>query len=242
MKEKNITQNDVAKRAGVTRSMVSTVLKETHRSDAPATREKILNAIEELGYRPNKYAQALLTGEEALAKKHIGVILYSDEIFLRPYYTEILSGIYTAAHKASYHVRFIRFFNELKDPILFNSLIHMKEISGLLLLAVDQALKTPEDRNILQKVSERIKQIVCIDWKEEGLSSVLFDRQEAAYKAVQCLLSKGYTDIAYIGQLDERVRGFRQAFLENNCTSIPQLRISGALDMASGYASVKQLF
>jgi LacI family transcriptional regulator len=52
------TQNDVARHAGVTRSMVSYVINGSDRSVAPVTRQKILDAIKELGYRPNKFAQA----------------------------------------------------------------------------------------------------------------------------------------------------------------------------------------
>ena len=58
--KKKVTQNDVAKAAGVTRSMVSYVISGTsERSVAPETRKRILEVIQKLGYRPNKAAQAL---------------------------------------------------------------------------------------------------------------------------------------------------------------------------------------
>jgi len=57
-----ITQNEVARHAGVTRSMVSYVINGSDRSVAPVTRKKILDVISELGYRPNKFAQALSMG------------------------------------------------------------------------------------------------------------------------------------------------------------------------------------
>lgn len=88
-----VTQNDVAKEAGVTRSMVSYVISgNSDRSVAPETRQRILDAIEKLGYRPNKAAQALQQGDVAFASNRIGVILCNADVFLRPYYAEIISA------------------------------------------------------------------------------------------------------------------------------------------------------
>ena len=81
-----VTQNDVAKEAGVTRSMVSYVISgNSDRSVAPETRKRILDAIERLGYRPNKAAQALQQGDVGFAANKIGVVLCTSETFLRPY-------------------------------------------------------------------------------------------------------------------------------------------------------------
>jgi LacI family transcriptional regulator len=94
-----ITQNDVARLAGVTRSMVSYVINDSGRSVAPVTRQRILDAIRELEYKPNKFAQALSMGSKGiLADQNIGIVLCNAEIFLRPYYAEILAEIHQAAH------------------------------------------------------------------------------------------------------------------------------------------------
>ncbi|MDR1469987.1 MAG: LacI family transcriptional regulator [Spirochaetaceae bacterium] len=245
-----ITQNDVAQRAGVSRSMVSYVLTGYGRAVAPETRQKILDAINNLGYRPNKYAQALSKGNgRSLADRHIGIVLCDVEKFLRPYYAEILAGIHLAAHEKGFHIRFIRFFDELKDPILYNQLIHGEEICGILLVALDQSLKTPEDRQIIDGIRERIDQIVCVEWQMPGLSSVSFDRQNAAFQAVSYLFDQGYRDIVYLGELDQRVLGFRQAFLErgreaasgSGLDGASGLYIDDAADMPSGYEAVQRL-
>ncbi|MDR0444602.1 MAG: LacI family transcriptional regulator [Treponema sp.] len=236
-----VTQNDVARRAGVTRSMVSYVLNGSSRSVAPETREKILDAIKELGYRPNKFAQALRSNKGDLADEHIGIVLCSAEMFLRPYYTEMLAGIHSAAHENGFHIRFIRFFDELKDPILFNQLIHSEEICGLLLVAIDQCLETPEDWQLIERIQVQIEQIVCVDWQMPGLSSVSFDRQAAALQAANYLFDQGYRDIVYIGESDQRVAGFKQAFLEQGEKDISGLYIDAAADMASGYLAVQRL-
>jgi len=237
-----ITQNDVARYAGVTRSMVSYVINGSERSVAPVTRQKILEAINELEYRPNKFAQALSMGNKGVFADHnIGIVLYSAEMFLRPYYSEILAGIHQAAHEKGFHIRFIRFFDELKDPVLFNQLIHSEEISGLLLVALDQCIKTSEDYQLLERIQTQIDQIVCVDWQINGLSSVSFDRQTAALSAVKYLFNQDFSDIAYIGESDQRVTGFKRAFLEQGVEDISGLYIEAAANMASGYDAAQQL-
>ena len=237
------TQADVAERAGVTRSMVSYVLNDkSDRSVAPETKKKILDAIKELGYRPNDIARALRMREKgALADRHIGIVLRSVDMFLRPYYTEILLGIHLAAHEKGYHIQFIHFYDELKNPILFNKLIHSEEICGLLLISTDQCLKTPEDKKLIEQIRSRIDQIVCIEWQMPGLSSVSFDRRAAAVQVTNYLLNKGYREIAYLGESDQRITGFKQAFLEHGAEDITDLYIDDAGDMESGYNAVQKL-
>ena len=241
MKKSQVTQHDVAELAGVTRSMVSYVLNGSSRNVAPETRQKILAAIDELGYRPNKFAQALSMGNKGvMANRHIGIVLCNAEMFLRPYYAEILTGIHTAAYEKGYHIRFLRFFDEFKDPVLFNQLVDSEEICGLILVATDQCLKTEEDQQLIERVRNKIDQIVCLEWQITGLSSVSFDRQEAALRVTQFLFEKGYKDIAYLGESDQRVTGFKQAFLENGVDT-SSLYIDAAADMESGYSAVKRL-
>ena len=241
--KRTVTQNDVAKAAGVTRSMVSYVISgNSGRSVAPETRERILKVIEELGYRPNKAAQALQLGDVAFAAKNIGVVLPNSSAFLRPFYTEILEGIFTAAHEHNYNVKFIRFFGELSDPVLFNELIHPESIGSLLLVAVNQAIKTAEDEKILGRIKELIKKTVCLEWKTDGLTSVLFDRQETAVKATEYLIKKGYSEIAYIGENDERVFGVQQALLRHDLNAVQRyFYLAEGFNMQTGYEGMKSI-
>ena len=92
---RRVTQDDVAKLAGVSRSVVSYVLSASSRSVAPETRERIPAAISELGYRPNKFAQNLMRAKRgAIAHKQFGVVLSDVFMLRRPYYADILAGIH----------------------------------------------------------------------------------------------------------------------------------------------------
>ncbi len=238
-----VTQNDVAKEAGVTRSMVSYVISgNSDRSVAPETRQRILDAIEKLGYRPNKAAQALQQGDVAFASNRIGVILCNADVFLRPYYAEIIAGIHTAAHDQNYHIDFIRFFEDFRDPVLFNTLIHEEQIGGLIMLSVDQAMRGPEDRELLEKIKSRLSKIVCVEWQYDDLSCVMYDRRETATKATEYLYRQGITDIVYIGQDDERVQGVAQILSLHDLNSDPKdFYIAQAFDMRGGSAAINAI-
>ncbi|MCL4541641.1 MAG: LacI family DNA-binding transcriptional regulator [Chloroflexi bacterium] len=58
-----VTRNDVAIRAGVSAATVSYVVNNGPRSVAPATRERVLQAIRDLGYTPDAVARSLRTAE-----------------------------------------------------------------------------------------------------------------------------------------------------------------------------------
>ncbi len=233
-----VTQEDVARHAGVSRGVVSYVVNNGPRQVAPETRERVLKAIEELGYRPNKHAQRLMRKQgDSIADKQLGLVLTDPSIWRRPYYGSILAGIHKTAHAQNCHIRFIRFFEELRNPVLFNELVHEEEISGLLLMSLDQVITGEQDKQLIRQIQTRIKNIVCIEWEWEDLPSVNFNRAEATYKATRHLIELGHQTIFYVGQEDNRVLGFRQACLENKITAsiyfvTPRANMSASYDMA----------
>ena len=89
---------DVAERAGVSKSLVSLVLR-----DAPNVsdekRAAVTKAAEEIGYRPNAVARSLVRRRSYL----IGVMV-SD--LHNPYFTEVIDGIQAAARGSGYHALF----------------------------------------------------------------------------------------------------------------------------------------
>jgi LacI family transcriptional regulator len=89
-RERPVTRTDVARRAGVSSAVVSYVVNSGPRNVAPETRERVLQAIEELGYRPNASARALKRG----VSETIGLVI-SD--ITNPYFSEYSHAIEEAA-------------------------------------------------------------------------------------------------------------------------------------------------
>lgn len=237
---KTITQDDVAHRAGVTRSIVSYVINNGPRKVSEETRNRVLAAIKELGYRPNKHAQMLSSATGTNAEKYIGIVLAGNYMFRRPYYGSILASIHEYAHENSWHIRFIRVFEDFNNPALFNELIHPNEISGVILLGLDQVLSTSEDSALIEEIVRRVEHVVCVDWEWHGIPSIQFDRQLAAYQATQHLLACGRTSIAYLGPDDKRVQGYQQALWEKGVSSHDAF-VMGVADTQAGHQSCEAL-
>ncbi|HML20229.1 MAG TPA: LacI family DNA-binding transcriptional regulator [Aggregatilinea sp.] len=211
-----VTQEDVAVRAGVSRSVVSYVLNNGPRQVSEETRQRVLAAIRELGYRPNKHAQRLRWGS-GIAQNALGIIAggRSYHILQRSYYNSVLAGLFDGAHQFGQHVRFFSFFDALKDPVIFNKNIHKDEISSLVLILPSLIGKDPEDLEILNQIVERIDNIVCLEESVHDLPAVLFDRAAAARLAVEHLIGLGHRRIAFLAIEDARLTGYRQTLLEH---------------------------
>ncbi|MBK8137214.1 MAG: LacI family DNA-binding transcriptional regulator [Anaerolineae bacterium] len=237
---KTVTQDDVAERAGVSRAMVSYVINNGPRQVAEETRNRVLAAIKELGYRPNKHAQMLSGNDFAVGGKYIGIIMAGHYMFRRPYYGAILASIHAYAHERDRHIRFIRVFDDFNNPALFNELIDPNEIGGVILIGLDQVLQATADSALIQQIVDRVERVVCVEWTWPGVPTIRFDRQDAALQATRHLIGTGRAHIAYIGPEDQRDVGYRQALWEVGVPVDTQL-VHYAIDAASGFESVNQL-
>jgi len=213
---KVITQTDVAERAGVSRTIVSYVLNNGPRSVSEKTRERVMEAIHELGYRPNEHAQRLRMGGRP-SRHSIGVVTggKSYDFLERPYYNRILAGLYDSSHQLGQHIRFITFFDALRDPIFFNKNIHPETISSLVFVLPRLILESPGHDELMRQIIERVGKIICLEESFYDLPAVVFDRANAARIAVEHLVNLGHRRIAFLAIADQRLNGYRQTLMEH---------------------------
>ncbi len=105
-------------------------------------------------------------------------------------------------------------------------------MSGLVFLALDQALHSEADKRLFRQIVERVNKAVCLEWYQDDLPSVHFDRHRAAVEATKHLLGLGHRSLAYIGPEDERIQGFRAALADSGLA--PDF-IAEANDAHSGF-------
>lgn len=92
-----MTRNDVARAAGVSPAVVSYVLNDGPRPVSAGARERVLAAIEELGYKPDGVARYLRTGKT----KSVGLVI--PDIGL-PYFSEFTKAISAAAFRIDHQL------------------------------------------------------------------------------------------------------------------------------------------
>lgn len=167
---------DVARAAQVSTATVSRVLNTPERV-AVVTAARVQKAIDELGYRPNVFAQGLMT-----RKSHLLGLLLPD--LHGEFYSELLRGADAEARQAGYHV-LVSSDGRETDAALFNSNI-VGMLAGL-------AVMITEPNAYLVREAAHLKvPLVVIDKDLSGKHTdrVLVDNRTGMLEAVNLLLAR----------------------------------------------------
>ena len=174
MKEKKVTIREVAALAGVSISSVSRYLKDP-KSIQPLAAYNIKNAIRELEYEPNLFAQNLKRGKSNI----IGLVVPHMEYF----FGRVCRGVSDYFFERNYVTFVCESDNDgAKERFYIQELLNQKA-AGILI--APSGLNTA----YLKKVARDYKNMVMIDRKEEvGCDIVLENHRENAYNLVSWLL------------------------------------------------------
>ncbi|MFI5606557.1 LacI family DNA-binding transcriptional regulator [Amycolatopsis sp. NPDC051903] len=93
---RRVTIHDVARSAGVSRQTVSRALNDKAEIDG-ATKQRVLDAARELGYRPSRFARGLVRQDTTT----IGLVIPD---LLNPFFTEVAAAALEAARARGWHV------------------------------------------------------------------------------------------------------------------------------------------
>ncbi|WP_105565331.1 LacI family DNA-binding transcriptional regulator [Microbacterium halophytorum] len=177
---------DVAHAAGVSKSLVSAALR-GESGVSGASRERILAAAEELGYRSNGWAQRLVSGRSDL----VGVLLTD---LRNAYQTEIVNGIEDAAAAAGFDVVLS---HGRRDRDLLRT-----RLAGLIALGVDAVIAVTGhlDADDLSAAAGRIPIVVVgrPSSVPDAAGWVRNDDETGAGLAVAHLHERGHARIAYV--------------------------------------------
>ena len=245
-KDRVITQKDVAKRAGVSPSVVSYVINKGPRPVSADARRRVLDAIQELQYSPNRFAQQLMRDKwNSQDRNQFAVVMGGGADNLqRPYYASVLTGIFEEARLTDRRVLSIQFLTDLTDPILFNTLATSREVFGILLLAINPATLKEEEKIVLDRIIDNFENVLSAEKKWKDLPTVTMDLQEAGIKATSHLIGLGHTNIAYIGTQDGRLSGYKWALLDAGIHLDEEIQWINPLSTNNyeyGYESAKRL-
>ena len=189
-KPTNPTISDVASLADVSRTTVSLVMKGN--LDIPAeTKERVMAAIAELGYRPTLAAQSVPTQPSGA----FGFV--SDEIVTTPYAGKIFEGAQDTAWK---HGKLLILANTKNDPQLQAAALDMmmeRQVEGIIYATYYHRPVTPPD--LLWELPSILLDCFVPD---RSLPSVVPDELAAAHKATSVLLEKGHKRVGFLNNQD----------------------------------------
>lgn len=186
-----ITIYDVARKADVSLATVSRVLNNPSRVKEK-TRNRVLEVIKELGYRPNAIARGLASRRST----NVGLIIPT---FSRASISEMTNGIADVADKYNYSVFLNVTHNE--SELQTDSWENMiaSQVDGVL-LASDQMSEEQVDRLL----NETIPTVLLGSRDtQDRVPAVLIDYAVAAYEATKKLINSGNKDIAFLTTKEE---------------------------------------
>ncbi len=166
------TRKDVAERAGVSVATVSYVVNKS-KNVTPEVKQRVLDAIDALNYRPNLVARSLVTQKT----RHVAMLV---DNLKNPYYCEMLEGAQQIAAEQGYIV-----------SVISVDLSNEESVLELASRGVDGVIWAVANPNV--KMKHKIK-IPCVTTGDY----VFIDYKQAMYDMVDCLVKNGHSDIAFL--------------------------------------------
>lgn len=190
---KKPTIRDVAQKAGVSVAAVSYTLNSIDKV-APATKQRILDAIDELGYKPNFTARCLSMGDSKL----IGVSLPITEkgdipgnlLENNPFFGDFISGIESVTRQQGYDI----LISGVNTNEQYKDWVQRRRLDGIIMLG-------SYPKSIFEEIKDIDIPIALTDAYEEyasGFHRVMLEDELGGYMATKHLLELGHTVIGLV--------------------------------------------
>ena len=236
-KNQDITIEDVAERAGVSPATVSRVTNNT----VPVRqekREKVMQAVKELGYSPNRFARSLRKQKSGI----IGIIVPDIS---NPYFSTLIRGIEKGARGLGFSATIYDTNDESTLETEYAELLVKERVDGVLFVG------TGGESAAIDTLVENEIPVVALDRKPTGthpVSSVVAANKIGARNAVKHLFDVGCQDVGFIkgpegvSTAEERYQGYVEAISRNKNTILrDELIVAGNYTFESGRKAIRKL-
>jgi len=231
---KAVTRADVARMANTSATTVSYVINDGPKAVAPATRQRVLAAIDALGYRPNLIARSL----RAAHTETIGMLVPEVQ---NPFFAGLVAAI---EDEAILH----------NKMVLFGSTGYSGDTEEHYLASfddrrVDAVLAIGPSKELRSSTSRRQGALLILDPTDRrNVVSIGINHQESAAAATTHLLEHGYASVACIAGpttrlvAATRVRGWRDAIRAGGLVDEGSLLRRAPYTLEGGYEAALDLF
>lgn len=238
-----VSVREVAKLAGVSPATVSRVFSNSAHAVTDGTRTRVLQAVEELNWRPNLVARSLVTSRTTT----LGAIVHdiSD-----PYFGEIVRGLEDGAREAGYQVFACSSDRDPETELSYVERLMAHRVDALVFAGggIKDRGYRKQLRTLLDEFREHGGVVIALaPTSYRGAVSASPDNAGAAADMVRHLLEFGHRRIAFVSgpqhiQTSEvRERGYEQALLEAGVDPDPDLVASGAFTVQGGEEAAHHL-
>ncbi len=236
----NLTLEDVAKQAGVSRSTVSRVIN-NHPNVREDVRKRVLQVVENTGFHPNAAARTLASQRSWM----IGLVLPRsvNSFFLDPYFPHFTQGIAQACNQHNYTLGLFLIGTKDDEEKIFPRLSRKSLLEGIIVQSGqfgDQLTDRLMDSNMPLVIAGR-------PFHSNNASYIDVDNVSAAYNATSHLLRLGRSRIGTITGLAnspvsiDRKEGYLKALLGRGFTQDETLVAAGDFTEIGGYYAMQQL-
>jgi LacI family transcriptional regulator len=228
---------DVARLANVSQTTVSFVINDVPNANIPAeTQERIMEAVRELGYRPNAVARNLRS-----QRTHtIGFV--SDQIATTPFAGQMIQG---AQDLARDYDKLILLVNTGSDKRMKRDAVETlleRQVDGII-------YATMYHREVFPPETVYEVPTVLLDcyMGDRSLPSIVPDELTGGRVATEFLLQQGHRRIGLINNADpipaarDRRQGYREALEHFSLSPDQTLEICGVSDQTGGYTAAMDL-
>lgn len=228
---------EIAKRARVSLGTVSHVLNNSATVREPI-RNRVLEAVQALGYRPNQLARGLRRVQTSM----IGMIIPD---ITNPFFPAVVRGAEDVAFSNGFRLILCN-----SDNHHSKELAHLNELRTFLPAGL---IVIPSNFSDLTAQAEVYRQtgtgVVCIDrlptqWSGD---SVTADNEQGAYKATRYLIQLGHTILAtitgplHLTNAKDRLSGFKRALRGAKLKIAPEYIQESTFDKPGGYSKTVTL-
>lgn len=230
--------SDVARHAGVALGTVSNVLNAPEKV-SEQTRQRVHQAVEELGFVRNQVARTLAAGSADL----FGFVIVDIG---NSFFVDIARGAEQSAVENQYKLLLANSDVDLVRQNLYLDLFNESRVSGILLAPLDAPL------DVAERVRRRGCPVVLVNWpgRDGECCGVTVDEEHGGYLATQHLLEQGRRRILFAGgplsltAVRERYEGAKRAITESNLDAhlelveTTRLTVPAGLDVGRKLASL----
>ena len=235
MNERRPTVKDVGALAGVSVATVSRALNGLESVD-PALRERVLDAVRDLGYRPDGLARGLRRQVNTV----LGMVIPDIE---NPFFTSMVRGAEDAAYKGGYLLMLCNTDENLEKEKAYLDVLLGQNVAGILMVAADEELSD------VQPLVRWGTPVVAVDRRGQHhpTDAVLVDNIAGSRRATAWLIGQGHTRIATIAGRErtttglERLMGYQQALIAAGIALDKDLVVPSDYHIDGGYRAAAQL-